>query len=328
MSNKKNQKKSEVKENSIPEVRANIPQDEGSMAQKQEDTPPFEESLEYFGQIIRETRVSNNLSLESVSGHLHISVKILKAIEDGKPENGPTPVFFRGLVRTYCHFLELDKINIINKLDNLLKDNDSEENINTKTLKPVFSMKDSHSNRNILTIIAILICGYLLYYLYFTQKTIDNVSDNTTQTKKETEQLNSKFASNQDTIQNIQGAESINKIIPNTMLEQENNSPKVKNQNKINKNISSTFQQSNFEPLTLEIEASKATWVSVAVDNNDIQDFRIGTDEIQQWVAKNKFILTIGNTKAVRVLLNGREIETNRNHDLLSNWIVDKSFLP
>ena len=63
--------------------------------------PQEEESLQSLCQQIREKRISKKLSLESVAGHLHIATKILKAIEDGKPENGPTPVFFRGLVRTY-----------------------------------------------------------------------------------------------------------------------------------------------------------------------------------------------------------------------------------
>ena len=115
---------------------------------------------------------------------------------------------------------------------------------------------------------------------------------------------------------------------PKTLLEKENPSLELKFQQNVKQNLSPNNEQNNSEPLTLEVEASDGTWVSVAVDNNNTQDYRIETDEIQQWEAKNKFLLTIGNTKAVRVLLNGREIETDRTHDLLSNWLVDSSFLP
>ena len=93
-------------------------------------------------------------------------------------------------------------------------------------------------------------------------------------------------------------------------------------------NLQTEILQKSDEPLTLEIEASEGTWISIAVDNNEIQDVLISTDEIEQWEAKNNFSLTIGNTAAVRVLLNGREIETDRTNDLISNWIVDTSFLP
>ena len=86
--------------------------------------------------------------------------------------------------------------------------------------------------------------------------------------------------------------------------------------------------QDFLEPLTLEVEASEGTWVSISVDGNEAKDIRLSTDEIHQWEAKKEYILTLGNTNAVRILLNGREIETNRTHQLLKDWLIDKSFLP
>ena len=47
--------------------------------------------------------------------------------------------------------------------------------------------------------------------------------------------------------------------------------------------MKTNFKQGNNEPLTLEIEASEGTWVSVSVDNFDTQDFRIDTDEIKHY---------------------------------------------
>ena len=82
------------------------------------------------------------------------------------------------------------------------------------------------------------------------------------------------------------------------------------------------------EPLTLEVEASEGTWVSISVDGKETEEFRIEADEIQQWEATDSYLLTLGNTQVVRVLLNGREIETNRTHQLLIDWIVDSSLLP
>ena len=42
--------------------------------QKEKFVPQEEETLQQLGQKIREARISKNLSLESVSGHLHIAV--------------------------------------------------------------------------------------------------------------------------------------------------------------------------------------------------------------------------------------------------------------
>ena len=87
-------------------------------------------------------------------------------------------------------------------------------------------------------------------------------------------------------------------------------------------------EQDYLEPLTLEVEASEGTWISISVDRNEAKDIRLGTDEIYQWEAKKEYLLTLGNTHAVRILLNGREIETNRTHQLLTDWVIDKNFLP
>ena len=86
--------------------------------------------------------------------------------------------------------------------------------------------------------------------------------------------------------------------------------------------------QNTVEPLVLEVEASEDTWISIAVDKKETKDVRLEADIIQQWEAKKQYLLTLGNTHAVRVLLNGREIETNRAHQLLTDWVIDASLLP
>ncbi|MBT5793814.1 MAG: DUF4115 domain-containing protein, partial [Deltaproteobacteria bacterium] len=93
-------------------------------------------------------------------------------------------------------------------------------------------------------------------------------------------------------------------------------------------NIEPEIVQTAAEPLTLEVEASEGTWISISVDGKEIEDYRIEADEIQQWEAKDNYLLILGNTQVVRVLLNGREIETNRTNQLLTDWVVDANLLP
>ena len=54
----------------------NTPQEEKFVPKEEEFVPEEKDSLKQFGQKIREARIAKNLSLESVSGHLHIPVKI------------------------------------------------------------------------------------------------------------------------------------------------------------------------------------------------------------------------------------------------------------
>ena len=117
-----------------------------------------------------------------MSGHLHIAVKILEAIEEGDPEKGPTPVFMRGLVRTYCQYLGIDKTDIIDKIEQLLKSAEKGEQ-QLKTLKPVIEKRESHTIHYIVVVLVLMTGGYLLYSIYSSQIPFFLTKDNNTQSK-------------------------------------------------------------------------------------------------------------------------------------------------
>ena len=372
-------------------ITVNSPQKEKFIPQEEEFVPQEEESLQQLGQKIREARIAKNLSLESVSGHLHIAVKILEAIEEGSPEKGPTPVFMRGLVRTYCHYLEIDKTDIVDKIEQLLKSAEQGKQ-QLKTLKPVLEIRESHPIRNIVTVLVLVTGGYLFYLIYSSQIPFFLAQDNNTQSKSamvavedklaETEKINVAddgiATSPQAVIQSKEEPAESEKTIPeqieasgvtssmedsnlvktdttgesnttpDTVTEKtetddvlaatDRTSEKLEieseisltdpNQTNLSELSQSEVEQDLMQPLTLEVEASEGTWISISVDGNEAKDIRLGTDEIHQWEAKKEYLLTLGNTHAVRILLNGREIETNRTHQLLTDWVIDKSFLP
>ena len=375
-------------------ITINSHQKEKFVPQEEEFVPQEEESLQQLGQKIREARIAKNLSLESVSGHLHIAVKILEAIEEGDPEKGPTPVFMRGLVRTYCQHLGIDKTDIFDKIEQLLKSAEKGEP-QLKTLKPVIEIRESHPILKILVVLVLVTGGFLLYSIYSSQIPFFLAQDNNTQSNSAMVVVEDKLAESENIIvtdegivkspqsvkQSKQEPAASEKIIPEqieasgetssmedsnlvktdkTDKTGENNTPadtvtektetdevfaatnRTSKKLDIESEISLTgpnqtnlselsqpeVEQDFLDPLTLEVEASEETWISISVDGNEAKDIRLSTDEIQQWEAKKEYLLTLGNTNAVRILLNGREIETNRTHQLLTDWVIDKSFLP
>jgi len=365
-----------------PQKEKFIPQEEELVPQEEELVPQEEESLQQLGQKIREARIAKNLSIESVSGHLHIAVKILEAIEEGHPEKGPTPVFMRGLVRAYCQYLEIDKTDIIDKIDQLLKSAEKGRQ-QLKTLKPVIEIRESHPIRNILAVLVIVTVGYLLYSIYSYQIPFFLTQDNNTQSNSAMVEVEDKLTVSENIIVTDEGvvkspqsvkqakqeptaSEKIetsyikdstlvktdtsegNNTTADTLTEKtgtdgvftitNRTSKKLDieteksltgpNQKHLSELSQPEVEQDFLEPLTLEVEASKGTWISISVDGNEAKDIRLSTDEIHQWEAKKEYLLTLGNTHAVRILLNGREIETNRTHQLLTDWVIDKSFLP
>ena len=287
-----------------------------------------DESLQLLCQKIREERIAKKLSLESVSGHLHISVRILEAIEEGRPGNGPSPVFFRGLVRNYCQFLNLDKTEIVERIDNLLKVEDPDDKLNTKNLRPVSVGKESYPTRNAFTILVILLGGYLFYSLNFMQEPFFLAEDNATNKEQTIVVVKTVPESEQAVVAKIQETVMVVDAPPGEPEKTSEVSTLGQKPTETLGNVQSEIVQTPAEPLTLEVEASEGTWISISVDGKEIEDYRIEADEIQQWEAKDNYLLILGNTQVVRVLLNGREIETNRTNQLLTDWVVDANLLP
>ena len=368
------------KEKFVPQEEEPLQQEEEPLQQEEEPLQQEEESLQQLGQKIREARIANNLSIESVSGHLHIAVKILEAIEEGTPEKGPTPVFMRGLVRTYCQYLGIEKTDIVDKIEQLLKSAAQGEQ-QLKTLKPVIEIRESHQIRNIVAVLVLVAGGYLLYSIYFSQIPFFLALDNNTQSNSAMFTVEEKLAKSENIIVKDEGIVKSPQSIKlskqelaasgetssmeesnlvNTETTGENNTPADtvtekketdevfaatnrtlkkldieleisqtgSNQTNLPEFSQSEVEQDVLEPLTLEVEASEGTWISISVDGNEAKDIRLSTDEIHQWEAKKEYLLTLGNTHTLRILLNGREIETNRTHQLLTDWVIDKSFLP
>jgi len=170
------------KEKFIP-LEDEIISEEEVVVPEEEIIPEEEESLQLLGQQIREARITNNLSLESVSGHLHIPVKTLQSIEDGCEGNLLPPVFLRGLVRSYCLFLGLENTGIIDKTDRLLKSDDENKQLNLKSLRPVYENRESKPIGIILTVLVLIVGGFFVYSFYFLQTPFSFNGDNETITE-------------------------------------------------------------------------------------------------------------------------------------------------
>ena len=300
---------------------------EEEVVPEEEIIPEEEESLQLLGQQIREARITKNLSLESVSGHLHIPLNTLQSIEDGCKGNVLPPVFLRGLVRSYCLFLGLENTGIIDKTDRLLKSDDENEQLNLKSLRPVYENRESKPIGIILTVLVLIVGGFFVYSFYFLQTPFSFNGDNETITEPlvvEVEPIIEPVQKSAPAIQESVSPAEPSPEIPEvsteiTLVEKKTENTQI---------IQPVAVQNTVEPLVLEVEASEDTWISIAVDKKETKDVLMEADKIQQWEAKKQYLLTLGNTHAVRVLLNGREIETNRAHQLLTDWVIDASLLP
>lgn len=71
------------------------------------------------GDYLRESRISLNLSTETVARALHIRTRYIEAIEAGKLEELPGNAYIRGYIRNYAEYLGLDSAEAISAYQTL-----------------------------------------------------------------------------------------------------------------------------------------------------------------------------------------------------------------
>lgn len=84
-------------------------------------------SLTKTGNLIRETRISKNLSINDLASILKISVQQLQAIEDGREDLLPEKVFIRAMVKRISEKLKLDDQLIMEEVNEKEEDTQTEE---------------------------------------------------------------------------------------------------------------------------------------------------------------------------------------------------------
>lgn len=78
--------------------------------------PPWQQDEgagESFGSWLRKHREGRDITLQQIAEHTKINESILRAIEDDRASALPAPVFVRGFLRQYAHFVGLDAEQVV-----------------------------------------------------------------------------------------------------------------------------------------------------------------------------------------------------------------------
>lgn len=78
--------------------------------------PDQAEKLAEIGAQLKQIRKEKGLSLEQISAQTLIQSRTLQAIEDGKPERLPEPIYTQGFIRRFAEALDLDGTQIASTL--------------------------------------------------------------------------------------------------------------------------------------------------------------------------------------------------------------------
>lgn len=73
----------------------------------------LQNKAESFGEYLARERRLRNISLEEISQRTRISMKMLRALEEGRWEDLPAEVYVKGFLRSYARYVGLDENEVI-----------------------------------------------------------------------------------------------------------------------------------------------------------------------------------------------------------------------
>ena len=121
---------------------------------------------DYIGQQLRQTRQTQNISLEEVSKKLNINLKYLAAIENGQLNKLPAGIYKKNFLREYAQFLKMNPTELLESFNSEIKSKPGEKkNLFTKKIPHFFYfLAIPKIIKNIIILIIALTClAYLIY---------------------------------------------------------------------------------------------------------------------------------------------------------------------
>jgi len=286
------------------------------------------EFLRKFSAQLKTLRKEKNISIDQINNKTRIDKKFLEAIEDGNFSVMPE-VYMKAFLKEYSKAIDEDPDEIIEKYERakLGKDyetteEDETENVETEiteeSVKPneqipqqrkIEGIKVTEPSNKIWYYVLVAIA--LIFIIFAIYNSFLKEPDDIIVTEKPFE----------DTLPQNKSVEQINKAgAENTQQNKQNsldaNSISVKEYAQI---------QNNTKKLTLKISAEDTAWVRIIVDEKENSEFIMTKDMVKTFYANKQFFLHIGNSGAVKLFLNNKELEFNKAPNKVRKIIVNKN---
>jgi len=253
------------------------------------DEPPRRAELS-FGEELRKEREIRGITLREIADATKISHRFLEAIERNDYKNLPAPVFTKGFIKEYAHYVGLSADSILDHYTHFVREREAEDEAAARPRRSVdphpsleISIPSREPNRWIWFAIAgVAIAATCLYYfrarLPFSHR---NAGEATTT------------------------AVSSVAIAPQT---------------------SASADAGNATALRLTIRAREESWISLDADDESVFNEVLSENQERSFTAKNDFrFRTIGNAGGVDLTLNGAALKSlGESGDVVRDLRLDR----
>jgi len=140
-----------------------------------------------LGQELMAAREQANLTLQAVEGILHISFSMLQDIENDKIDQGISPLFTKGYIKSYCGLLKLDQASMLDLYAAQYNGDCAVKQMQTFSNRS--KLKEHNSYLNYVSWLIVLLLGATIFGWWYQQANTSTVlSDNIKETNAVIEQ--------------------------------------------------------------------------------------------------------------------------------------------
>ncbi|MBW1973578.1 MAG: hypothetical protein DRP55_00495 [Spirochaetes bacterium] len=237
------------------------------MTEKKEDRKQTPES---FGEILRNFRKESGVSLEQISVLTKVNKGQLLAMEEGRWDLLPAPVFIRGFVKLYAKAIGKEPDELLNLFDQISIEKEYEEH------KEATKTKEKEKNKK----------GYLLLIVALFVVIIVSLMWLSSHRKRSTIFISKK---NEESKINTTSTSS---IITTTTT-----------------STTTTIEEAKEEKgIKLVIKAKEYTWIGISVDGEKQKGLFLHEGDVITKTAKNSIELKVGNAGGIDIEYNGKEL--------------------
>lgn len=259
------------------------------------------EQLREIGAYLRQVRQERGISLEDVANQTFIRAVILQALEEGRDENLPEPVFIQGFIRRYADALGIDGQALAKEFmvtpvsvfptptmegtpsTNGVVEPETRENIKVLDKAEDLSSRRSPSWPLIGALgTAVVMVGLLVWGL-----------SNSPVNSPVVEEPQDESAQSQEEAPSEATSEPTGAASPETADAESSQDEEVAD------------SQQPEAPVVAEISLTDRAWISVSVDGNKVFEGILEGGTEETWIAQNSIILTSGNAGGVELAVNG-----------------------
>ena len=268
--------------------------------------------MKFVGQVLKKNREVKKLSILDVSKELNISVEILNNLENDFFHNTIDNVFIIGHLRSYCYYLELNQIELV---DQFKKQHQPKQNKRIDIHRPKDINNFFYSNK--VFSFSLIIITFTAFYSLFVK----------------VEKPSREYSIIPDLPENyISVVEKANIDYEvkknNTKILKEENYAKLDNYSSPSSAIASLPKNNKVKSLDVILKILDDTWVQLRDRNNDIVFSQLmNRGDEYSYVLDNNYSITSGNAGHILVIIDQKIIgKIGKKGQVVDSLVLTEDF--